>query len=654
MKALHNSCLFAILILFCAVSAQESDFDEWLELDLSELMNVKVTTATKNDQLIKKVPATVRIITAKQIKERAYNSLEDVLQDLPGFQFRNILGFNNYSFQRGAPSQNNLILVLIDGIQINELNSGGFYGGYQYNLQNVKQIEVVYGPSSALYGTNAISGIINIITKEAGDQPKAATSITGGSFGTLFTDCSFALTPENSDVSATVAIHYKQTEKADLGGEKGDFNWSEDMENFEKDLGLDSKIIHKNTKIGFTLQDKQSSRTTNYKSTGTDYLGSGTNFHIRFINAYLSNLYKQNTNWSLKSQVYYRNATVMDNTIAYIRADSAQAIGQVGYYRPNSLIGLEEQFDYKFNDKANLIAGIVMEGEKLSENFSVTYSGDPEIVPPKPDEPDFEKNTLLSFYIQSQYQVIQTTEFTAGFRLDNSSYYGTVFTPRFGIVFNQGDYTAKLLYTKAFRAPKPWDYNWGTGNPNLDPERMKSVELANIYMPTKYLSIDISFYSNRIFDKLTQTDTTWTNANQMTTNGMEANLEYSRNKMQLYLNYTLTDSKYSNGDIVPEIAHHGLNLGVTYSILYNLKFNLRGNYLGRRKNPVYITTTDSNYIDAYFVLNSVISYSPVAKIELQLAANNLLDARYYHTSNRLPERYRQAQRTFLIKLSYQI
>jgi len=65
---------------------------------------------------------------------------------------------------RGAPSQNNLILVLIDGIQINELNSGGFYGGYQYSLQNVKQIEVVYGPSSALYGTNAISGIINIIT----------------------------------------------------------------------------------------------------------------------------------------------------------------------------------------------------------------------------------------------------------------------------------------------------------------------------------------------------------------------------------------------------------------------------------------------------------------------------------------------------------
>ena len=155
--------IFAVSLFLISVTlAQDSELDEWLEMDLSDLMNIKVTTATKREQLIDKVPATVRIITEKEIQERAYHSLEDVLKDLPGFQFRNILGFNSYTFQRGAPSQNNLILVMIDGVQINELNSGGFYGGYHYNLQNIKRIEVVYGPSSALYGTNAISGIIKI------------------------------------------------------------------------------------------------------------------------------------------------------------------------------------------------------------------------------------------------------------------------------------------------------------------------------------------------------------------------------------------------------------------------------------------------------------------------------------------------------------
>jgi len=61
---------------------------------------------------------------------------------------------------RGAPSQNNLILLLVDGVQINELNSGGFYSGGQFNLSDIERIEVVYGPASALYGTNAISGVM--------------------------------------------------------------------------------------------------------------------------------------------------------------------------------------------------------------------------------------------------------------------------------------------------------------------------------------------------------------------------------------------------------------------------------------------------------------------------------------------------------------
>jgi outer membrane receptor protein involved in Fe transport len=406
---------FSVLLGIFSVSlAQESDFDEWLELDLSDLMNIKVTTATKKNQLIHKVPATVRIVTADQIKERAYHNLEDVLQDLPGFQFRNIQSFNSYSFLRGAPSQNNLILVLVDGIQINELNSGGFYGGYQYNLQNVKQIEVVYGPSSALYGTNAISGIINIITKDAEESTGGEVSITGGSFNTFFSDGIYQYHPANTELHASVAAFYKQTDKAELGGAAGDWNWSEDMENYEHDFGLDSKVKYKNTSLGLILQDKHASRTTYYKSIGTDTLDRGTDWHIRFLNAYLSNVYNNKTNWSLKSQLYYRNSTVMDNTIALI--DTTAGVGQVGYYRPNWLFGLEEQLDYSFNSKINLITGLVLERENLAKGFSVTKSGDPDTAPAKPTAPGFNINTLVSFYLQAQIELIKYTELTTGVR----------------------------------------------------------------------------------------------------------------------------------------------------------------------------------------------------------------------------------------------
>jgi len=640
---------FSILFLLCSISlAQNSDFDELLELDLSELMNIKVTTATKKGQLIDKVPATVRIITANQIKERAYYSLEDVLRDLPGFQFRNIQGFNSYSFQRGAPSQNNLILVLIDGIQINELNSGGFYGGYQYNLQNVKRIEVVYGPSSALYGTNAISGIINIITKDPEDSPKAEVHLTAGSFGTLFADFSHKINPADSPFNAIIAAHYKQTEKSRLGGEEGDWNWSEEMENFEDDFGIDSKINYKNVRFGITLQDKQASRTTS-DTVSANFHDSGTNFHIRFINAYLNHAYSKNQKWSLKSQAYYRNATVMDNTI-YVKTDT----GLVRYYRPNSLIGLEEQFNYEISDRVNLVTGLVMESEKLAAGFAKSFSNDPDVVPPKPPEPDFEKNTLISLYFQTQYRLVKALEFTVGARLDRSSYYGSVFTPRLGAVYGKKIYTAKLLYTEAFRAPRPWDYNWGDGNPDLEPEYMQSIELANLFTLNKYLRIDLSIYKNQIRNLLEQATTKWINAEEMNTNGLEANVEYSRNKTQLYLNYTFNDSKYSDGIAVPEIARHGLNAGIGYTLLSNLNFNLRGNYVSRRKNPQHDSTTQDYYIDPYLVLNGVINYNPISNLELQLAVNNLLDARYYHPSNLAPLRYRQPQRAFLIKLSYQI
>jgi len=229
-----------------------------------------------------------------------------------------------------------------------------------------------------------------------------------------------------------------------------------------------------------------------------------------------------------------------------------------------------------------------------------------------------------------------------------------VLTPRLGLVYNRNAYTAKILYLEAFRAPKPWDYNWGDGNPNLKPEQMRSFELAGICTPNKYLRMEVNLYSNLVFEKLTQTANQWINAERLKTNGLEANLDYSRNRTQWNANYTLTDSKYADGSCVPEIARHSFNAGVSYSFSPQLSCNLRGNYLGARRNPVYITASHSFNVDAYFILNGTINYHPLTSLDMQLCVNNILNAVYYHTSNRPPERYRQPQRSVLVSLSYQL
>ena len=621
-----------------------------LELDLEDF--VEVVTASKKPQALREVPATVHVVTSEQIRENGYLTLEDALADLPGFQFRNIVGFNSYVFQRGVPNQNNLMLVLVDGVQINELNSGGFYGGGQYNLANVRMIEVVYGPASALYGTNSVSGIVNIITWDPEDARGGRVSAVAGGFATRHADFRYGRYDRDRDLGFTVSGMFGQTEKADLGGEEGDGNWTEEMENFEDDLAFDGKFAYGNLRLGLVFQDKRASRTTNYRAVGTDHLDAGSEWHIRFVNGHLRHRYERGQAWSLQSQLYYRNATVLDNTIAFIRDDTGPDGGQVGYYRPNWLVGLEEQLDVSVTEKLELVGGLLREQESLAEAFSKTYSGSPDAEPPAPPRPEMLDNNLTSFYLQAQYELVAAAALTVGFRHDYSSSYGNVTTPRLGVVYNRGDLTAKLLYMEAFRAPRPWDYSWGDGNPNLNPEVMRSIELALTYLVRDAIRASLSTYLNSLDGTLYREGNRWVNGGELETRGVEVALEYAGDKVRPYVNYTFTDSEPEGGGEVPEIGRHNANLGLSLGLARHLRLGLRGNFLGARPNPAVVAATGSDEIDAALVLHGTLSVLDYRNLDIQLIARNLLDAAYYHPSNRPPERYRQPQRTIMLRGGY--
>jgi len=644
--------LILIGLVFYAIDlvAQEMDVKGLLELDLEEF--VQVVTASKKPQALREVPATVHVITAEKIRENGYLTLEDALADLPGFQFRNILGFNSYVFQRGIPNQNNLMLVLVDGVQINELNSGGFYGGGQFNLANVRMIEVVYGPASSLYGTNAMSGIVNIITYEPENVEGGQASVLVGDFATRNVDFRYGRYSPETDFGCSISGMFKQSGKADLGGKEGDGNWTEDMENFEDDLSFDGKLTYGNLSLGLVFQDKQASRTTNYRTTGTSYLDSGTEWHIRFVNGHLRYLYDRNEKWTAQSQFYYRNATVVDNTIAFVLADTGATGGQVGYYRPNELLGIEGKVDVRPQEKLSLVGGIVREEERLAEGFSKTYSGSPGRQPPIPPQTEMLDNHLTSLYLQAQYKLVQSAELTLGFRYDHSSFYGDVTTPRLGVVLNRKELTAKLLYMEAFRAPKPWDYTFGDGNPDLRPEEMRSVELAATYLLRENVKANLSLYRNVLEEKLTKEGNRWVNGENLNTTGLEVALEYAGRKVRPFVNYTFADSEFEGGERIPEISRHSANIGFSYAFTRKIRFGLRGNYLGGRENPKIVSSTGSDEIDAAFVLHSTLSILDHRGFDFQLIVRNLLGAEYYHTSNRPPDRYRQPQRTVMLRFGF--
>ncbi|WP_165933477.1 TonB-dependent receptor plug domain-containing protein [Arundinibacter roseus] len=134
--------------------------------DLQEQI-IQITSVSKKAENLLQVPATVMVITEKDIEQRGYQSLEQMLHDLPGFDIAkgNGPGYS-YFYQRGYRAvANDRTLLLIDGVEENDLVSNNIPISRQYPISDIERVEVIYGPASTLYGANAFAGVINVITK---------------------------------------------------------------------------------------------------------------------------------------------------------------------------------------------------------------------------------------------------------------------------------------------------------------------------------------------------------------------------------------------------------------------------------------------------------------------------------------------------------
>jgi outer membrane receptor for ferrienterochelin and colicins len=134
-----------------------------------EELTTQVASVSKTSESLREAPATVMIVTADEIQRHGYLDLEQLLGDLPGFDVTRGNG-STYSFvdQRGYVSINNdRLIFLVDGVEQGDLSNNTVYLSRQYPLSNIERVEIVYGPASTMYGANAYTGVISIITKQA-------------------------------------------------------------------------------------------------------------------------------------------------------------------------------------------------------------------------------------------------------------------------------------------------------------------------------------------------------------------------------------------------------------------------------------------------------------------------------------------------------
>src|SRR5262245_44587766 len=153
------------------------------KLSLEELLKVKITSATLLEEPAHTAPATVYVITSDEIEHLGLRDLKDVLALVPGVDTSDP-HFFLLGGQRGFVGSFSQSLLLIDGREINNLIAGETFISNQLRMNNVKQVDVVNGSGSSLYGANALGGVINIITKTRSDFDGVQLNGSTGSWTT--------------------------------------------------------------------------------------------------------------------------------------------------------------------------------------------------------------------------------------------------------------------------------------------------------------------------------------------------------------------------------------------------------------------------------------------------------------------------------------
>jgi outer membrane receptor protein involved in Fe transport len=189
-----------------------------------EEQSAQVTSVSKTAESLREAPATVVVVTGDEIERRGYLDLEQLLHDLPGFDVNRTNGdIYSHVYQRGYFDEfNSRLLLLIDGVEQNDLTQGTQYLSRQYPLTNIDRVEVVYGPASTMYGANAYTGVISIITKDAaalvGEKQRFGLvgHVTSGGYGSSAADMTAAGITGGGTMAWSVAGRFQDGKERDL------------------------------------------------------------------------------------------------------------------------------------------------------------------------------------------------------------------------------------------------------------------------------------------------------------------------------------------------------------------------------------------------------------------------------------------------------
>ncbi len=589
-----------------------------------------VVTATKTSTPLIQLANSTTIIDSNDIKQRNKISLIDLLNEVPGLSITQSGGSGKLSYVSLRGGNSNHTLVLIDGIEINTPSDpSNAYDFANILTDDIERIEILRGPQSILYGSDAVTGVINILTKKGNSKPTLHLNAEGGSLNSYRGNSSML----GSYNSFNYKFNYSryQTDGISVANEK-DGNAEKDKYrenfystrlgyNFSKDFSLDFLLNFTNTNSDLDQTGGQGGDDPNYTSKSEELL-SRIKADLQLFNGF----WNQSFSFS-----FLRNLRKYKDGIDILHpTTSSNAL-----YDGNRL-KTEWQNILSLSKDNIIFLGIEYEEERAkSSYFSESQFG------PYSSVFDKQKSSIYGIYLQDQIKFGNKLFASIGVRYDHNEKFGSQFSYRVAPAFfiNQTNTKIKATIGNAFKAPSLYYlFDPTYGNPNLNPEKNIGWDFGfEQYIYNDLLIIGLTYFSNDFKDLMTFDDNfKVANISKAESNGIETEISSKIfNKININLNYTFTETKNKSdnptdkGKPLLRRPKHKIGFNTNYSLNGNINFNLELVYYSKRYDIDFSTFPSQRVIlQDYTLVNLSAIYELTNFISLSGRVENLFDKDY--------------------------
>ncbi|NVL89505.1 MAG: TonB-dependent receptor [Desulfobacterales bacterium] len=631
---MSKSLLTIVVIVALSASVTFARADEPRERATARLEDI-VVTATKTPHALKDVPVETVVVTREDIERTNAQNAMDVLKNVPGIQTAvHDDVFGTYTWRaklRGLNFNDGYGLILIDGQRAMGCGQSGGMGEYGIGLNQIpvdmiERIEVVKGPSSALYGSDAMAGVINIITKKVPRKATGSAGVTYGWYTVKEKKNNGTITkPSDEGKSRNVSKHY-----VFFGDKISDrFGYLLHYNNDSaEDISEDPVKSDRHSFMGKLNADLSESVDVYLRCELSDYEKTDNREEDSYrVSAGIDFRPMDDHFFSLKGYTY-----TWDFTHGYPGYSYGYKYGDVGYDQG------EIQYTWYFNDWNALTLG--GEVQKQGINY-IIENADGSVV-------KVEENVdTSSLYVQDEITLFKTFTLVGGLRYDDHSNFGSEVNPKLSLMYKfSEDTTFRASVGKAFKSPtirqlyydtpyKHGDY-YCKSNRDLQPETAVGYSASiEQFLFDQGIMVNLGYFRTDVEDMVIREDTGTTynglplkvykNVEEAWTQGLELMCRtYLAEEFSTSLSYTYTDSE--NKETGKELTYtpkHVFSISPAYELKkYGLGTSATISYIGKQ----YKNSDNTTQVDEHTVVDAKIYKNLSDKAKLSFEADNLFDS----------------------------